>query len=88
MAKFCYFKIQEIDPDEYPNIVEKFNDDSLMYDMFNYWYSTYVRLDEDLIKAIYVPLEFIEDEYYEVTWLPYKTKLLKDEKKKEDDNNG
>lgn len=36
-----------------------------MYDMFNWCYSTYVRLDEDLIKAVYVLLEFFVNEYYE-----------------------
>ena len=34
MSKFRYFKMQELNPEEVPKIVEQFNDNRLMYDMF------------------------------------------------------
>lgn len=48
-----------------------------MYDMFRLCHNTYVRLDEDLIKALYVPLDYNDGEYYEREWLPYESKLFK-----------
>lgn len=77
MSKFRYFKMQELNPEEVPKIVEQFNDNRLMYDMFRLCHNTYVRLDEDLIKALYVPLDYNDGEYYEREWLPYESKLFK-----------
>lgn len=77
MTKFRYFKMHELKPEEVPKIVEQFNDHRLMYDMFRLCHNTYVRLDEDLIKAVYVPLDYHDGEYYEREWLPYESKLLK-----------
>lgn len=76
MTKFRYFKIQELKPEEVPRILEQFDDNRLMYDMFRLCQNTYVRLDSDLIKAVYVPLDYHDGEYYEREWLPYESKLL------------
>ena len=75
MSKFRYFKMQALNPEEVPKIVVQFNDNRLMYDMFRLCHNTYVRLDEDLIKAVYVPLDYNDGEYYEREWLPYGIKL-------------
>lgn len=77
MSKFRYFKMQELNPEE-ESPIEQFHDRSrLMYAMFRLCHNTYVRLDEDLIKALYVPLDYNDGEYYEREWLPYESKLLK-----------
>ena len=66
MSKFRYFKMQELNPEEVPKIVEQFNDNRLMYDMFRLCHNTYVRLD------------YNDGEYYEREWLPYESKLFKE----------
>ena len=76
MTKFRYFKIQELNPEEVPRILEQSDDNRLMYDMFRLCQNTYVRLDSDLIKAVYIPLDYHDGEYYEREWLPYESKLL------------
>ena len=76
MTKFRYFKIQELNPEEVPRILEQSDDNRLMYDMFRLCQNTYVRLDSDLIKAVYIPLDDHDGEYYEREWLPYESKLL------------
>lgn len=78
MTKFRFFKIQEFNPEESPKILEQFDDNRSMYYMFKLCNNTYVRLDDDLIKAVYVPLDYHDVEYYEREWLPYKSKLFKE----------
>lgn len=77
MSKFRYFKMQELNPEEVPKIVEQFNDNRLMYDMFRLCHNTYVRLDEDLIKAVYVPLDYNDGNIMSVNGCHMKVNYLR-----------
>ena len=76
MARFRFFKFQEVNPINEPKIANAFTDD-LMYDMFNSNCITYIRIDDDMIKAAYIPMDYYDCEYYEKNWLPYDYKLCK-----------
>ena len=76
MSKFRYFKMQELNPEE-ESPIEQFHDRSrLMYDMFRLCHNTYVRLDEDLIKALYVPLDYNDGNIMSVNGCHMKVNYL------------